>query len=129
MAVDLEVRVPFCNHELMQYVFNTPWSMKTFDGREKSLLRAAASDVLPEAILKRVKSPYPAAQDPAYEPMLRDGMHSMISAPSQRTASTFNVPAVRELIDQPIGDVSIGWERGDVDHALAMSDWLERYDV
>jgi len=129
MAVGLEVRVPFCDHELMQYVFNTPWSMKTFDGREKSLLRAAAGDVVPEAILKRVKSPYPATQDPGYERVLRDNMHSMIAAPSQRTVSTFNLPAVRELIDQPIGEVSIGWERGDVDHALAMSDWLERYEV
>ena len=42
MATGLEVRVPFCDHRLVQYVFNTPWAMKTFDGREKSLLRAAA---------------------------------------------------------------------------------------
>jgi asparagine synthase (glutamine-hydrolysing) len=129
MAVGLEVRVPFCDHELMQYVFNTPWSMKTFDGREKSLLRAAAADVVPEAILKRVKSPYPATQDPAYERALRDGMSSVISKPSPRTTQTFNVDAIREMIDQPPSDVSIGWDRWDIDHALAMSDWLERYDV
>ncbi|MBB5464207.1 asparagine synthase (glutamine-hydrolyzing) [Paraburkholderia sp. CI2] len=129
MAVGLEVRVPFCDHELMQYVFNTPWSMKTFDGREKSLLRAAAGDVVPTAILKRVKSPYPATQDPAYERALRDCMGSVISKASPRTAQTFDVDAVRKLIDQPLNEVSIGWERGDIDHALAMSDWLERYDV
>ena len=41
MAVGLEVRVPFCDHRLVEYVFNTPWAMKTFDGREKSLLRGA----------------------------------------------------------------------------------------
>ncbi|MBC8741627.1 asparagine synthase (glutamine-hydrolyzing) [Paraburkholderia sp. UCT31] len=129
MAVGLEVRVPFCDHELMQYVFNTPWSMKTFDGREKSLLRAAAGDVVPTAILKRVKSPYPATQDPAYERALRACMGSVISKASPRTAQTFDVDAVRKLIDQPLNEVSIGWERGDIDHALAMSDWLERYDV
>ena len=39
MAVGLEVRVPFCDHRLVEYVYNTPWSLKTFDGREKSLLR------------------------------------------------------------------------------------------
>ncbi|RKT13973.1 asparagine synthase (glutamine-hydrolysing) [Paraburkholderia sp. RAU2J] len=129
MAVGLEVRVPFCDHELMQYVFNTPWSMKTFDGREKSLLRAAAGDVVPKAILKRVKSPYPATQDPAYERALRACMGSVISKASPRTAQTFDVDAIRKLIDQPLNEVSIGWERGDLDHALAMSDWLERYDV
>jgi len=36
MAVGLEVRVPFCDHRLVEYVFNTPWAMKTFDGREKA---------------------------------------------------------------------------------------------
>lgn len=59
MAVGLEVRVPFCDHRLVEYVFNAPWAMKTFDGREKSLLRAATRDVLPESIVKRVKAPVP----------------------------------------------------------------------
>ncbi|MBE1464817.1 asparagine synthase (glutamine-hydrolyzing) [Kibdelosporangium phytohabitans] len=66
MAVGLEVRVPFCDHRLVEYVYNTPWSMKTYDGREKSLLRGAAKDVLPESVVKRVKSPYPSTQDPLY---------------------------------------------------------------
>jgi asparagine synthetase B (glutamine-hydrolysing) len=44
MATGLEVRVPFCDHRLVEYVFNAPWAMKTFDGREKSLLRAATRD-------------------------------------------------------------------------------------
>ncbi|WP_086704454.1 asparagine synthase (glutamine-hydrolyzing), partial [Streptomyces tricolor] len=38
MAVGLEVRVPFCDHRLVEYVYNTPWALKSFDGREKSLL-------------------------------------------------------------------------------------------
>lgn len=36
MANGLEVRVPFCDHRLVQYVYNAPWSLKSFDGREKS---------------------------------------------------------------------------------------------
>ncbi|MGH3659389.1 MAG: asparagine synthase (glutamine-hydrolyzing), partial [Micromonosporaceae bacterium] len=35
MAVGLEVRVPFADHRLVEYVYNAPWSMKTSDGREK----------------------------------------------------------------------------------------------
>jgi asparagine synthase (glutamine-hydrolysing) len=58
MAVGLEVRVPFCDHRLVEYVYNTPWSLKTYDGREKSLLRGATQDVLPESVVWRVKSPY-----------------------------------------------------------------------
>ena len=66
MAVGLEVRVPFCDHRLVEYVYNTPWALKTYDGREKSLLRGAARDVLPESVVKRVKSPYPSTSDPQY---------------------------------------------------------------
>jgi asparagine synthase (glutamine-hydrolysing) len=66
MAVGLEVRVPFCDHRLVEYVYNAPWSLKTYDGREKSLLRGAARDVLPRSVVERVKSPYPSTQDPFY---------------------------------------------------------------
>jgi asparagine synthase (glutamine-hydrolysing) len=78
MAVGLEVRVPFCDHRLVEYVFNIPWSMKTFDGREKSLLRAAVADVVPEPILRRKKSPYPATQDPGYDHALRDQLRKIV---------------------------------------------------
>ena len=66
MAVGLEVRVPFCDHRLVEYVYNTPWALKTFDGREKSLLRAATAHVLPDSVAGRRKSPYPSTQDPLY---------------------------------------------------------------
>ncbi|MEO6089963.1 MAG: asparagine synthase (glutamine-hydrolyzing), partial [Umezawaea sp.] len=59
MAVGLEVRVPFCDHRLVEYAFNTPWSRHTAGGREKSLLRAAAAADLPSSVLTRVKAPYP----------------------------------------------------------------------
>jgi asparagine synthase (glutamine-hydrolysing) len=129
MAVGLEVRVPFCDHELVQYVFNTPWSMKTFDGREKSLLRAAAKDIVPKEILQRVKSPYPATQDPAYERALRLQMQDFVSTPSQPVNKAFDDAALRRLIDKPLGATSIGWDRGDIDHALAIGNWLKEYDV
>ena len=30
MAFGLEVRVPFCDHRLVEYVWNVPWSMKNY---------------------------------------------------------------------------------------------------
>lgn len=64
MASGVEVRVPYCDHRLVEYVFNIPWAMKTFDGREKSLLRAATVDVLPRSVVERRKSPYPISPGP-----------------------------------------------------------------
>ena len=41
MAVGLEVRVPFCDHRLVEYVWNIPWEIKTSGDREKGILRKA----------------------------------------------------------------------------------------
>lgn len=59
MATGLEGRVPFCDHRLVEYVFNVPWEMKTVGGQEKGLLREAAADLLPESVLRRKKAAYP----------------------------------------------------------------------
>ena len=37
MASGLELRVPFCDYRLVQYMWNVPWSMKALAGREKGL--------------------------------------------------------------------------------------------
>jgi asparagine synthase (glutamine-hydrolysing) len=66
MAAGLEIRVPYCDHRLVEYVYNAPWALKCFDGREKSLLRAAVRDLLPRSVLQRRKSAYPSIQDPRY---------------------------------------------------------------
>ena len=66
MATGLEVRVPFCDHRLVEYVWNIPWSMKNIDNREKGILRRALQGILPEDIISRKKSPYPKTHNPEY---------------------------------------------------------------
>nr|WP_184984726.1 asparagine synthase (glutamine-hydrolyzing) [Sphaerisporangium rubeum] len=100
MAGGLEVRVPFCDHRLVEYVFNAPWAMKTFDGREKSLLRAAARDVLPAAILDRRKSPYPAIQDPGYEKALREEAAGLVDR-GHVPGGVIDLAKVRALLNRP----------------------------
>ncbi|MGH3797955.1 MAG: asparagine synthase (glutamine-hydrolyzing) [Pseudonocardiaceae bacterium] len=90
MAVGLEVRVPFCDHRLVEYVYNAPWSMKTFDGREKSLLRAAAADVLPQSVVERVKSPYPSTQDPDYAAVLQQQVKELLAERDHPVFELFN---------------------------------------
>ena len=61
-----EIRVPFCDYRLAQYVWNIPWEMKALNGREKGLLRHIARKILPEEIVERKKSPYPKTHNPTY---------------------------------------------------------------
>jgi asparagine synthase (glutamine-hydrolysing) len=67
MASGLEVRVPFCDHRLVDYVWNVPWAMKTTGGIEKGLLREAAAGLLPDDLLRRRKSAYPGVADTAFD--------------------------------------------------------------
>ncbi len=62
----LEVRVPFCDHRLLEYAFNMPWEFKSLNGREKGILRESMENILPDDIVKRKKSPYPKTYNPNY---------------------------------------------------------------
>ncbi len=62
----LEVRVPFCDHEIAEYMYGVPWSFKDHQGAEKGLLRTAMEGLLPKEVLWRKKSPYPKTHDPKY---------------------------------------------------------------
>lgn len=70
MASGLEVRVPFADHRILEYVYNIPWEIKFENGVEKALLRNAMKDYLPEKILYRKKSPYPKTHNPLYEELV-----------------------------------------------------------
>lgn len=129
MAVGLEVRVPFCDHRLVEYVFNTPWAMKTFDGREKSLLRAATRDVLPESIAERVKSPYPATQDPEYERALRSEVAGLLADDDAPARALIDPAPLREVLASPLGEVSDQRNRFGMEIALQLNTWLSGHDV
>ncbi|MHB8420481.1 MAG: asparagine synthase (glutamine-hydrolyzing) [Myxococcales bacterium] len=55
MAHGLEVRVPFCDHVLVERLARLPASVKMPFGRTKALLRRAVADLLPEKVRRRPK--------------------------------------------------------------------------
>lgn len=70
MAHGLEVRVPFCDHRIVEYAYNMPWSLKALSGREKGIVRKAFEGFLPEEIIYRKKSPYPKTHNPLYHQLV-----------------------------------------------------------
>jgi len=127
MAVGLEVRVPFCDHRLVEYVFGTPWAHKAFDGREKSLLRAATADLLPESVVWRVKSPYPTTQDTTYEERLREQLAELLRQPDAAVAPLIDAEAVRKRVSAPAGSGAAGRSR--MEEVLTLNAWLTDYEV
>ena len=55
----LEVRVPFCDYRIAEYLYGVPWSFKDLEGMEKGLLRKAMEDFLPRRSCGGKKSPLP----------------------------------------------------------------------
>ncbi|MFD4725738.1 asparagine synthase (glutamine-hydrolyzing) [Streptomyces seoulensis] len=126
MAVGLEVRVPFCDHRLVEYVYNTPWALKSFDGREKSLLREATADVLPRSVYDRVKSPYPSTQDPGYGRALQTQVMDLLAKPSHRVFDLLDREKVRRIAESGSLAGTQAARRG-LERTLDLATWLDLY--
>ena len=70
MGVGVEMRFPYLNSRLINYLYKVPMNLKIGNAQEtKSLLRDSLSGILPVDILKRPKSPFglPIARTKHYE--------------------------------------------------------------
>ena len=74
----LEVRVPFCDYRIAEYLYSVPWEFKNYQGVEKGLLRTAMEGILPPEVLWRKKSPYPKTYDPRYGQIVAERLRELI---------------------------------------------------
>ncbi|KAI7256999.1 hypothetical protein KC345_g10888 [Hortaea werneckii] len=109
MGVGLEVRVPYCDHRLVQYVFNIPWEIKTVGNREKGILRKALEGVLPDDVLYRKKSPYPKTHNPAYLNQVRSQMLGILDDPSSPILPLIDPAKIREIAASPESSSNLPW--------------------
>ncbi len=79
MYSGLEVRVPFCDYRIAEYLYTVPWEMKDHAAMEKGLLRKAMEGILPEQVLYRKKSPYPKTWDPRYKELASQSLRMVLS--------------------------------------------------
>jgi asparagine synthase (glutamine-hydrolysing) len=129
MAVGLEVRVPFCDHRLVEYVFNAPWSMKKCDGREKSLLRKATQDLLPQSVLDRRKAVFPATQDARYDMGLRAELKGILDGRDEPVRPYLDLETARTVAGEKVEHVTSPWPRLRIESVVRMNLWLKEYDV
>lgn len=82
MHAGVELRAPFCDHRVAEYLYTVPWEMKEYHGHEKGLLRHAMRDLLPQKVLWRKKSPYPKTHHPAYRAAVSRMLRDILDDPS-----------------------------------------------
>ncbi|WP_456271847.1 asparagine synthase (glutamine-hydrolyzing) [Bacillus sp. AK031] len=99
MGASLEVRVPFADHRLVEYVWNIPWKMKMHEGREKGILRKALEGTLPDEVLYRKKSPYPKTHHPVYTSLVKNWLDEILQDKSSILYELFDQQQLKELVE------------------------------
>ena len=95
----LEVRVPFCDYRIAEYMYGVPWKYKDYNNTEKGLLRYAMKGILPQEVLWRKKSPYPKTHDPKYLQLVKQALEHIISRPDSPILQLVRKDALNELLD------------------------------
>lgn len=133
MAVGLEVRVPFADHRLAEYMFDVPSAVRTAGGTSKALLRHASRDLLPEAVRTRPKSAYPVSRDDALVARLCELLRELLR---DRNAPLFELVdrrAVQDALDHGVNDLpgplTASSPAVSLSYLLSMNRWLELYGV
>ncbi len=132
MASSLEVRVPFCDHRIAEYLYNVPWEMKDLHHFEKGLLREAARGLLPEEVLWRKKSPYPKTHNPAYRAIVSERLRIVMDDPTAPLHDLVRREALEALLEdenpQPwYGQLMTAPQT--IAYMLQLNYWLKTYHV
>ena len=118
------LEVPYTDHELVEYVYNVPWSIKSRDGEEKWLLKRACADYVPEAVLKRRKSPYPTSANLGYERFLRGSVRRLLEDAANPVFGIVSREFLAAELEHPEGYFNTQVSRHNLETALALEGWL-----
>ena len=132
MYSSLEVRVPFCDYRIVEYLYNIPWEMKDYNSYEKGLLREAMKGYLPEEVLWRKKSPYPKTHNPNYKKAVSDLLTEIINDESSPLSEFIKKSELEKLINT---DKSQPWygqlmtTPQTIAYFVQFNYWLKKYKV
>ena len=100
MAHGLEVRVPFVDHELVEFAVRLPTRMRLRGRTSKYLLRRACEDLLPRKILRRRKLGFNPPMGLWLKGELRPLIQDCLSPEAVKRRGYFEAGAVEAMIDQ-----------------------------
>jgi len=128
----LEVRVPFCDYRIAEYMYAVPWKYKEYNGREKGLLRYAMRDYLPYEVLYRKKSPYPKTFDPLYRTLVSQKLEQILNNDMEPIFQIVNKQALQNLLQSENDWPWYGQlmkEPQTIAYMLQINTWLKEYHI
>lgn len=132
MYQSLEVRVPFCDYRIAEYLYNVPWEFKDWNGYEKGLLREAMRDYLPPEVLWRKKSPYPKTHNPNYLEAVSRMLADVLADPKAPILQLVQREKLERLLTNP---ESIQWygqlmtRPQIIAYFVQLNYWMQKYAV
>ena len=129
----VELRVPFCDYRLAEYVWNIPWEWKALKGREKGLLRYICKDFLPSEIVDRKKSPYPKTHNPTYLAKVKEMLTNIMKDKNAPINNLLNKQYILDILETDgkaftrpwFGQLMVGPQL--IAYLCQVNMWLERY--
>ena len=127
MAWGLEARVPFLDHELVEFAATIPPELKLADGG-KGVLKRAARGVVPDAVIDRTKGYFPVPAIRHLEGAVLAKVRDALTDPAAVRRDLFEPRVVQDLLADPnttrttLGSNAL-WQLG----LLEM--WLQTMDV
>jgi asparagine synthase (glutamine-hydrolysing) len=100
MASSLELRVPFCDHRLLEFIASVPADVRMKGFRLKSLLKEAMAPLLPRAVLDRPKRGFTPPLARWLQGPLREQALDLLSEERIRKRGYFRPEAVRWLLER-----------------------------
>jgi asparagine synthase (glutamine-hydrolysing) len=101
MASSVEVRVPFLDWELAEWVaLNVPPSLKLHGRTTKHILREAIRPLVPPEVLEQKKAGFGAPADYWLANDLREMVDDLLSDGNLKKRGLFGAAAVRQLVDE-----------------------------
>ena len=128
----LEVRVPFCDYRIAEYLYSVPWEYKDYNQTEKGLLRYAMADYLPEKVRTRKKSPYPKTYDPRFMEQISLRFQTMLNDRNSPIYTIADEDSLRALLTS---ELSWPWygqlmkEPQTLAYMLQINFWLMHYNI
>ena len=127
MAASIECRVPFCDHELVEFAFSIPENYKIKNFTQKYILKKALENLLPRDIIYRPKMPFSSPLRSWVKKGLKELVDEYLSENRLKKQVFFNYKGVRELIEED--------RKGIRDNAhviyglLTMQIWMETFGI
>jgi asparagine synthase (glutamine-hydrolysing) len=126
MAHSIELRVPFLDKDLVEYVFSVPAALKMKGNTTKSLFRQAMKSYLPEDIINKKKWGFTVNPYEQFKKDLKQVAEKILTEKYINEQGIFNYTYIKRILDHP-ANTNMRWHYNDLWIVLGIAIWEKMF--